>query len=128
MNVLDPFEVAAIEMWPLWALITASSEERRETLDNAEFTVFQQLLQESEFNAVLNEVMPTGTTLIDLPTSLRVSIVPPELLDERKHPDVRLALFSQHDRGARPRYQRTSCVERTSAHLADTSPTTGMAR
>ena len=37
MSVLDPFEVAEIEMWPFWDLPKASIDE---TLNRAEFTVF----------------------------------------------------------------------------------------
>ena len=52
MSVLDPFEVAEIEMWPFWDLPKASLNE---TLSRAEYTVFQLALRKSKFNAVLNE-------------------------------------------------------------------------
>ena len=38
MRVLDPFEVATIEMWPFWDLQEAADEVIKETLDRAEFT------------------------------------------------------------------------------------------
>lgn len=91
MNVLDPFEVAEIEMWPLWGLASADKPAISRSLNDVEFTVFQRLLAESAFNAILNEVVPGGRQLDDLPPSLRVAIVPPELREERGHPDVRLA-------------------------------------
>ncbi len=37
MSVLDPFEVAEIEMWPFWDLAQA---EAKETLDRAEYMVY----------------------------------------------------------------------------------------
>lgn len=88
MNVLDPFEVAEIEVWPI---SDPSSKDSRQLLDDLEFTVFQKVLAESRFGAVLNEKdMPKGA-LVELPNSVRGSIVPPELIDKRKHPDVRIA-------------------------------------
>ena len=55
MNVLDPFEVDEIVMWPFWDLEGATPAQAKQTLDQAEFTVYQQALFESEFGAVLNE-------------------------------------------------------------------------
>ena len=45
MNVLDPFEVADIEMWPYWKLEGRGPQEPevKATLNSAEYTVFQQL-------------------------------------------------------------------------------------
>jgi len=36
MSVLDPFEVAEIEMWPFWDLESASTAEVKTTLDRAD--------------------------------------------------------------------------------------------
>ena len=52
MRVLDPFEVAEIEMWPFWSL---TKEAAADTLNRVEFTVYCQALERSEFNAILNE-------------------------------------------------------------------------
>ncbi len=52
MRVLDPFEVAEIEMWPFWSL---AKRDAADTLNRAEFTVYCQALARSEFNAILNE-------------------------------------------------------------------------
>src|SRR5882724_1487155 len=57
MNVLDPFEVAEVRVWP-FELEALSKNERIELLDKAEFTVFQKLLAESALGAVLNEKPP----------------------------------------------------------------------
>ncbi len=91
MNVLDPFEVADIEMWPLWDLEHLSATSAIQKLNAAEFTVFQKVLAQSSFNAVLNEKDIVGSEPVDLPTSKRVRIIPPELFEARKHPDVRIA-------------------------------------
>ena len=49
MRVLDPFEVAEVEMWPFWEL---EGQEVGDTLDRAEYTVYRQALSSSRFNAV----------------------------------------------------------------------------
>src|SRR3954462_720194 len=43
MNVLDPFEVAEIRVWPLDVSLIPEAE-RREYLDKAEYTVFQKAI------------------------------------------------------------------------------------
>ena len=45
MSVLDPFEVAEIEMWPFWDLEALSNGESKEILDRAEFTVYCMALE-----------------------------------------------------------------------------------
>ena len=92
MNVLDPFEVADIEMWPLWNLAdTSDAKAAQQKLNAAEYTVFQQVLALSTFNAVLNEKDIGLESPIDLPTSVRARIVPADLFEVRKHPDIRIA-------------------------------------
>jgi hypothetical protein len=88
MNVLDPFEVAEIEVWPFYDIDAATANAR---LSAAEYTVFQKALAESEFNAILNEGKISPTDLIELPQSHRKRIIPDELYDLRRHPDVRIA-------------------------------------
>ena len=91
MNVLDPFEVAEIQMWPLWELQGLSNKAAKVTLDSAEYTLFQQLLQDSSFQAVLNEVPVAQAPTIDLPESVRARIVPDPIYERRLHPDIRIA-------------------------------------
>src|SRR5690606_27515925 len=57
MNVLDPFEVAEIEVWPLDDLVAARAPDVSvgEVLDQADYTVFQRVLAASRLGAVLNE-------------------------------------------------------------------------
>lgn len=91
MRVLDPFEVAEIEMWPFWELGELPTEEIKATLQKAEFTVYQRALRDSKFNAVLNEGEIPEADIITLPESVRGTILPPGSRLQREHPDVRLA-------------------------------------
>ena len=116
MSVLDPFEVAEIEMWPFWELESAEKADIKATLDRAEYTVYLKALRESQFGAVLNEkeIKPTDET--DLPKSVRVSVLPEELRRKREHPDIRLARRARtianlarviSERSVRPGIRRT---------------------
>ena len=87
MSVLDPFEVAEIEMWPFWDL----QQDVRETLDRAEFTVYQQALDRSQFHVVLNENEIPPAALLSLPPSIRASILSGDERSARSHPDIRIA-------------------------------------
>jgi hypothetical protein len=91
MNVLDPFEVADVEMWPFWDLAGAEESAVKAALDSAEFTVYRRLVETSRFGAVLNEAPIPEAPTIDLPPSVRRRIVPPDVFAARRHPDVRIA-------------------------------------
>jgi hypothetical protein len=91
MNVLDPFEVYEVEMWPLWDLQALSQKDANLYLNAAEYTVFQKLLAASSFRAVLNEKDMVETKPVELPPSTRVCIIPEDLRANRKHPDIRIA-------------------------------------
>ncbi len=92
MNVLDPFEVASIEVWPLDHLVDKLSKvEKKAFLDRAEYTVFQKVLKESALQAVLNEKEMAPRKEIELPQSYRRRIIPDAIYPHRKHPDVRIA-------------------------------------
>jgi hypothetical protein len=92
MNVLDPFEVAEIEMWPLDDLIIGMPpSEIGDFLNRAEYTVFQKVLGESALGAVLNEKVVSARAEIELPRSIRRRIIPDTIYQNRKHPDVRIA-------------------------------------
>lgn len=93
MNVLDPFEVAEIEVWPLDDQIDSinSGISDKEYLGMAEYTVMQKVLAESTLGAVLNEKVVPEVSTVDLPVSFRERIVPNDVYQLRKHPDVRLA-------------------------------------
>lgn len=91
MNVLDPFEVAEIEMWPFFDLRNADTNHAKSVLNRAEYTVYRKAVDASRHGAILNEGDISETEPIELPPSVRMPVVPPEVFDERKHPDTRIA-------------------------------------
>jgi hypothetical protein len=92
MNVLDPFEVAYIEVWPLDHLIDElDKRDKKNFLDRAEYTVFQKVLRESVLGAVLNEKEMAPKAEIELPPSHKRRIIPEAIYKQRRHPDVRIA-------------------------------------
>lgn len=94
MNVLDPFEVCHVEVWPL-----PEFQERDKTdklakthLDALEYVIFKQSIERSTFKAVLNEKdPPKPKRLIAPPKSYRGEIVTDEVSRLRDHPDLRIA-------------------------------------
>ncbi|GAA4595891.1 hypothetical protein BJY16_001833 [Actinoplanes octamycinicus] len=97
--VLDPFEVAEVEVWtlPEIATIEGKASLRTQAMKVYESTVYYRLKEKSRFNAVLNEaVPPLPPTVVTLPPSVRGKIVPDELWEDRKHPDVRIARRAAH--------------------------------
>ncbi len=88
MNVLDPFEVAEIEMWPYFDL---NKQDEKAILGAAESTVYQRVLAASSFKAVLNEKDIPKVKTVKLPTSVRARIIPDEIYEARSHADVRIA-------------------------------------
>lgn len=85
MSVLDPYEVAEVEMWPFW------QEPSGTTLDQAEYTVYCLALKRSKFGVVLNEVEPRASRRTKLPRSVRLRLLAEDAIGERDHPDIRLA-------------------------------------
>jgi hypothetical protein len=91
MNVLDPFEVAYIEVWPFDVAVSLSKKDVKQLLDRAEYTVFQKVLLESAFGAVLNEKEMAPKPVLALPESHKGRIIPEEIYSQRRHPDIRIA-------------------------------------
>lgn len=97
MNVLDPFEVHTIAVWPLPEFQDRSGKVGQDGgaiahLNALEHEVFQMLLGQSEFHAVLNEKDPPLPTItIQIPEEVRGRIVSPEVSRLRDHPDLRIA-------------------------------------
>lgn len=97
MSVLDPFEVAEIEVWPLPQFEGVHSKhpdfkQAKAYLDALEHHVFLRLRAESKFRAILNEKDPPAPTVqINEPPSMRGSVVSDEVRELRDHPDTRLA-------------------------------------
>lgn len=92
MNVLDPFEVAHIEVWPLvYGPGRQKDPAFAQLLNAAEYTVFQDLLAKSQLGAILNEKDIRPAEAIELPASFRQMIVPETVFAVRSHPDIRIA-------------------------------------
>lgn len=91
MRILDTFEVAEVEMWPLWDLAALSKADAQRALDAAEYTAYLQAIDKSKFRAILNEKIPPLSRLVDLPKSVRLPLIDDETRVERGHPDVRIA-------------------------------------
>lgn len=99
MNVLDPFEVYEVEVWPLPEYEGRSTADRdaKAHLNWLELHVFQHLLTQSHFQAVLNEKDPfhVADNGYALPQSWRGRIVSDEVFQLRNHPDTRIARRAQ---------------------------------
>lgn len=96
MSVLDPFEVAEVEVWPFWRWEGITKGHRlfnhtKHKLNQAEYTVYRQALAGSKFRAILNEKPPNATAMIGLPRSHRLPILDESIRRAREHPDIRLA-------------------------------------
>lgn len=99
MNVLDPFEVADVEVYPFYELENPLPGEAKgeyrdrvdEMLGRAEYAVYQKVLGESALGAVLNEKDIPEAEPVELPQPFRRRIVPDEVYELRKHPDTRIA-------------------------------------
>jgi hypothetical protein len=90
MHVLDPVEVASIQVWPFWDLGLATFAEKKVVLDRAEYTVYKMLIERSPIGAILNEKVPAKTDTVELPPSYGGSIVPPGSRDRLFHRDERI--------------------------------------
>lgn len=93
MRILDVFEVAEVEMWPLWDMesISAKDSAAKRTLDAYEYTAYLNALRDSRFKAILNEKIPPISDPVPMPPSLRWSLIDDEIREERNHPDIRIA-------------------------------------
>lgn len=92
MRVLDIFEVADLAIWPLWELEDETDRQvARSRLDAVEYSAYVQAVQTSRFKAILNEKIPPVLPIVDLPPSYRFSLVGETAVEERRHPDVRIA-------------------------------------
>jgi hypothetical protein len=74
MNVLDPFEVCYIKVWPLpqFQGRKKGDAEVKEHLNALEYLIFNQCIEESVFKAILNEKEPPKP---------QVAITPPRAYD-----------------------------------------------
>lgn len=97
MSVLDPFEVAEIEVYPLpeFEAVNSKSSNYKQAkahLDALEYAVHEKAIAHSKFKAILNEKDPRKPKRpVSLPLYLRGSIVSDRVRELRAHSDVRLA-------------------------------------
>ena len=91
MRILDVFEVAELEVWPLWGLSDLPRAEAQASLDAHEYSAYLQAIKGSKFGAILNEKIPPVSAPIELPPSYRFNLISDETRAERGHPDVRIA-------------------------------------
>lgn len=99
MRILDVFEVAELEVWPLWDLQGTPSKRdapdafnaAQTSLDKNEYSAYLRAISNSKFGAILNEKIPPVSKPIDLPESYRFALISDETRAKRGHPDVRIA-------------------------------------
>lgn len=95
MNVLDPFEVCYIEVWPLpqYEDRDANDKDAKRYLDALEYAVFQHAIAHSRFQAVLNEKAPVSPkgNVPRLPLSYKKKVIEGQVEELHSHPDVRIA-------------------------------------
>lgn len=93
MRILDVFEVAEVELWPLWLLDgrSTSDPDAKKLLDAYEYSAYRQAINASKYRAILNEKIPPVSPEINLPPSKRFSLITDRIREERDHPDVRIA-------------------------------------
>ncbi|GGM78277.1 GIY-YIG nuclease family protein [Shewanella xiamenensis] len=89
MSVLDPMEVYQICVWPITDF---KGKDQKLVLDALERKVHDLAIEQSKFRAILNEKEPPQPLLdIELPESFSGTIISPEVLALRSHPDSRIA-------------------------------------
>lgn len=90
MRVLDPIEVASVEIWPLWDLEGIPRAEAQSRLDACEYTAYVHAIQNSKFKAILNEKIPPLSDMVELPRSYKKELISDLHRIERGHPDIRI--------------------------------------
>ncbi|MCH9728203.1 MAG: GIY-YIG nuclease family protein [Actinomycetia bacterium] len=96
MRILDVFEVAEAQVWPLWGSEGVNSKsanfvDAKRDLDAHEYTAYLEAIENSRFKAILNEKIPPISDPVALPPSLRWKLIDDETRRERQHPDIRIA-------------------------------------
>jgi hypothetical protein len=98
MNVLDPFEVYKIVVYPLPHLqgVPGKNAEAKRQLDALEHKIYSQAIANSKFGAILNEKEPPLPQVkVEVPQSFEGVIVSDEVKKIRDHPDIRIARRAQ---------------------------------
>lgn len=93
-RILDPFEVAEMELYPtedLRALPnTQKDRQRARAVDRVEYSVYLAAIANSKYKAILNEKIPPVSEPVELPKAYRFPLVPENMREEREHPDIRI--------------------------------------
>ena len=90
-RILDPFEVAEVELYPLEGLRDKPKKVKAELMDGAEYAVYAAAIAGSKYKAILNEKIPPVSSPVTLPPSMRFNLIPEGMREDREHPDVRIA-------------------------------------
>jgi hypothetical protein len=88
-RILDPFEVAEMELYPLEHL--RKDPDKLAKVNAVEYSVYMHAIQESKYKAILNEKIPPASRPVPLPPNMPFTLIPEELREDREHPDVRIA-------------------------------------
>lgn len=88
-RILDPFEVAEIELWP--AEYLRDDPDKVSKLNALEYSVYLKAIEDSKYRAILNEKIPPVSPRVELPPSYRFPLVPDDMREDREHPDIRIA-------------------------------------
>lgn len=98
MNVLDPFEVYKIVVYPLpeFEGVPSTNAEARRYLDALESKIYTKAVANSRFGAILNEKEPPMPHFdVEPPAAFFGVIISDEVKKIRDHPDVRIARRTQ---------------------------------
>lgn len=90
-RILDPFEVAEVELYPTEDLRSLLKADKKKAVDAVEYSAYLHAIENSKYKAILNEKIPPVSARVDLPRAYRFELVPKELREDREHPDVRIA-------------------------------------
>ncbi len=88
-RILDPFEVADVELYPVEVL--RDDPAKQQIFDAIEYSVYVNAIKNSKYQAILNEKIPPVSPLVDLPAAYRFGLIPADMREDREHPDVRIA-------------------------------------
>lgn len=90
-RILDPFEVAEMQLWPYQEAKLLEPAKQTATVNSLEYSVYLSAIEDSKYKAILNEKIPPVSPRVDLPDSYRFKLVTDERREEREHPDIRIA-------------------------------------
>jgi hypothetical protein len=97
-NILDPYEVCVVRVYPLpqFQTVKASDVTAIEHLNALDYIVFHQLLEKSQFKAILNEKMPpVPKRQVTVPEYVERRVASAAVTSLRDHPDTRIARRAQ---------------------------------